>query len=95
MEYWLCVCLIEIIVETVTKRYRIFKFYCLSQYETTVSIFSIFYYLGKGLNGKIILKLMSRKWNDKSWIRLIWIRKETSDGLFVSGDEYVGSVKCR
>ena len=57
MEFWLYVGLIEINVKTMEEHYRIFYVY----YRNIItvrynSVFFIFCYLGKGFNGKIILK---------------------------------------
>jgi hypothetical protein len=34
-----------------------------------------------GVDGRIILKLIFKKWNGRVWTGLIWLRIGTSDGL--------------
>lgn len=65
-----------------TKHYSVCTFIVNHSTKQYFKFFFIFYLLGKGLNGKIILKLLSREWNDRAWIILSWIRKETIGGMF-------------
>jgi len=37
---------------------------------------------GLAIDGKIILKLISKKWDGELWTGLIWLRIKTSGGLF-------------
>jgi hypothetical protein len=48
-----------------------------------------------GVDGKIILKLIFRKWDGDAWIGLLWLRIGTGDGgVCECGNEPSGSVKC-
>jgi hypothetical protein len=37
-----------------------------------------------GVAGRIILKWVIREWFEKTWTGLIWLRIETSGGLFLT-----------
>jgi hypothetical protein len=45
------------------------------------------------VNGKIILKLIFKNWNEKTWSRLIWLRIETGVGRFGCGNKHLGYIK--
>jgi hypothetical protein len=48
-----------------------------------------------GLNGRIILKWVFRKWGGKAWTALIWFKKVQVTGAYECGNGPSGSVKCR
>jgi len=45
-----------------------------------------------GLDGKIILKYVLKKWNGKAWTGFIWIRIGTGGGACQCGNEPSGSI---
>jgi len=48
-----------------------------------------------GLGGRIILKLIFRKWDGGTWTGWIWLRLGTGGGLlFKRGNEHSDSIKC-
>ena len=48
-----------------------------------------------GVDGKIILRLIFRTWDVRSWTGLLWLKIGTGGGLCECGNEPSGSVKCR
>jgi hypothetical protein len=46
-----------------------------------------------GLDGKLILKWLFKKWNGWTWTGLIWLRIEAGGGLCTCDDEPSGSIK--
>jgi hypothetical protein len=47
-----------------------------------------------GVDGRIILKLIFKKWDGGPWIGLSWLRIRTGGGIFECGNEPLGSIKC-
>ena len=47
-----------------------------------------------GVDGRIILERISRRWDVCIWTGLGWPRIETGGGRFKCGNEPSGSVKC-
>jgi hypothetical protein len=47
-----------------------------------------------GVDGRIILKWIFRKWDGKAWTGLIWLRKETGAGSCKHGCKLSGSIIC-
>jgi hypothetical protein len=47
-----------------------------------------------GVNGRIILRWIFRKWDVRAWTGSIWLRIETYAGTCESGNEPSGSIKC-
>ena len=47
-----------------------------------------------GVDGKIILKLIIRKWGGETWPRLLWLRIGTVAGTCERGNKSWSSVKC-
>jgi hypothetical protein len=48
-----------------------------------------------GINGRIILGWMFRKWDLWVWTGLGWLRIEAGGGSCECGNEPSGSIKCR
>jgi hypothetical protein len=46
-----------------------------------------------GIDGRIILKLIVKKWDEKAWIGLIWLRVGQVAGCCECGNEPSGSIK--
>jgi hypothetical protein len=46
-----------------------------------------------GVDGKIILKWIFKKWDGGAWTGLIWIRIGTGGGSCECGNELSGSIK--
>jgi hypothetical protein len=46
-----------------------------------------------GVDGRIILRWISRKWDVKIWNGLSWFRTETDAGTCECGNEPSGSIK--
>jgi hypothetical protein len=47
------------------------------------------------IEGRIILKWISKKWDGEAWTRLIWLRIGTVPGICEFSNEPLGSVQCR
>ena len=47
-----------------------------------------------GLNGRIILKWIFKKWDGELWALLIWLRVGQEAGYCECGNELSGSIKC-
>jgi len=48
-----------------------------------------------GVDGRIILNWVSKKWDGEAWTRLIWLRTGTMAGACECDNEPLGSIKCR
>ena len=48
-----------------------------------------------GLNGRIILKCVFRKWGGKAWAALIWLKKVQVTSAYECSNGPSGSIKCR
>jgi hypothetical protein len=49
---------------------------------------------GMGVDVRIILKWIFKKWNGEAWIGLFWLRIGTDGGACEYGNEPSGSIKC-
>jgi hypothetical protein len=47
-----------------------------------------------GVDGRIILRWIFRKWDRKARSGLMWLRIGTGSGRFECGNEHSGSIKC-
>jgi hypothetical protein len=47
-----------------------------------------------GVDGRIILIWISRKWNVGAWTGSIWLRIGTDSGYFECSNEPSGSINC-
>jgi len=47
-----------------------------------------------GIDGRIILRRIFRKWDGEAWTEFVWFRIGTSGGLCECGNEPSGSIKC-
>jgi hypothetical protein len=47
-----------------------------------------------GVDGRIILRRIFRKWDVGIWAGLSWLRIETGTGNCDCGNEPLGSIKC-
>jgi hypothetical protein len=47
-----------------------------------------------GVDGRIILSQIFRKWDVRIWTGLMWLRIETGDGTCECSNEHSGSIKC-
>jgi hypothetical protein len=47
-----------------------------------------------GVEGRIILKWIFRKWDREAWTGLIWLRIVTGGGHFECGNGPSGYIKC-
>jgi hypothetical protein len=47
-----------------------------------------------GVDERIILRCIVRKWDVSAWMGLIWFRIGTDGGLCECGNEDLGSIKC-
>jgi len=53
------------------------------------------YHLGiPGVEGRIILRWIFRKWHERVWTGSSWLRIGTGGGTCESGNETSGSIKC-
>jgi len=48
-----------------------------------------------GIDGRIILRWICRKWDEGAWTGLIWFRTGTDGSTRKRGNEPSGSIKCR
>ena len=48
-----------------------------------------------GVDGRIILNWVSKKWDGEAWTRLIWLRIGTMVGPCECNNEPLGSIQCR
>jgi hypothetical protein len=48
----------------------------------------------RGVDGRIILRWIFRKWDVGVWTGLIWLRIGTAGGTCECGNENSGSIKC-
>ena len=46
------------------------------------------------VEGRIILRWIFRKWDEREWTVSIWLRIGTVGGICVCGKELSGSIKC-
>jgi hypothetical protein len=44
------------------------------------------------VDGRILLKLVFRKWDEEAWTRFIWLK--TGTGALECGRKYSGFLKC-
>jgi hypothetical protein len=47
-----------------------------------------------GVDGRIILRWIFKKWDVRAWTGWLWIRIETGGGTYKCGNEHLGSIKC-
>jgi len=47
-----------------------------------------------GIEGRIRLKWISKKWDGRAWTRLLWLVQVAAD-CFEHSNEHSGSAKCR
>jgi hypothetical protein len=47
-----------------------------------------------GVDGRVILRGIFRKWDEGAWTGLIWLRRQVA-GTCKRGEEPSGSIKCR
>jgi len=47
-----------------------------------------------GVDGRIILRWIFRKWDVGAWTATMWLRRGTGSRHFKCGNEHSGSVKC-
>jgi hypothetical protein len=48
-----------------------------------------------GLDGRIIVRWIFRKWDEGAWTGLSWLRTETGGGALLNcGNVYSGYIKC-
>jgi hypothetical protein len=50
------------------------------------------YLVDPGVEGRIILRQIFRKWDVGVWTRLSWLRIDTGGGHFECGNELSGSI---
>jgi hypothetical protein len=48
-----------------------------------------------GVDGKLILNWVSKKWDGEAWTRLIWLRIGQMAGACECNNEPFGSIQCR
>jgi hypothetical protein len=49
----------------------------------------------RGVNGRIVLERILKKWDWEAWTGLIWLRIVPEMGLCACGNDLSGYIKCR
>jgi hypothetical protein len=49
----------------------------------------------RGVDGRIVLEWILKKWNWEAWTGLIWLGIVQEIGFCACGNELSGSIKCR